>query len=421
MSGNDLYTPLRRPPDRLRVSRTVQVLLGGATGLVILAGLAVLALNNAGSDGEPFATAHVVRQEPAAAAKPPAPPVANDATGSVAGVPPAATPERPIAGTPPLRTDGNGQTSQVENGVTVVRAGPAPTIKGGPLVLKVPGSAVPDDTSALGAAPDPRLVEPSASGPLPRIGQNGARPSQVYAHPPVASEGRPRIALLVGGMGLDRQTTTKAGSLLPGAVTFGFAPYGDDLEAQVQQARKAGHEAVLQMPMEGFGQVGAGLSHMLKVDGGNADRLRWLMSRFTGYAGVGNYLGGRLLGDEAALRPVMQAAADRGLFFVDDGTANRSLALSIAPDLGLPVARADLVLDAKPEPAAMAAAFLRLETMARERGIAVGAATGSASSLAVLSGLVAQLDAQGFALVPVSQAAAGDHPKVSSATDVAPR
>jgi polysaccharide deacetylase 2 family uncharacterized protein YibQ len=51
-------------------------------------------------------------------------------------------------------------------------------------------------------------------------------------------------------MGLSPRATEAAIAGLPGAVTLGFAPYGADLARQTVLAREAGHELVLEIPME---------------------------------------------------------------------------------------------------------------------------------------------------------------------------
>ena len=291
-----------------------------------------------------------------------------------------------------------GQDVPSENGVKVVRA--ARTSGSTSVVLKVPQA----QATGLAPAPDPRLTEASPSGLLPKVGSDGSRPADVYARPAGTVRGKSRIAIVIGGMGLDPAETARAAGALPGAVTLGFAPYGPDLDAQVRQARSAGHEAILQLPMEDFGRGDSNLSHMLTTAShGNEDRLHWLLGRFVGYAGVGNYLGGRLLSDEAALQPLLREIAARGLYFVDDGTAARSLAAPLAADLGLPSVRADVVIDAKPDAASMMIALRQLEALARERGYAVGMATGLPGTNATIERYTAGLGEGDLTLVPISQ------------------
>ena len=49
--------------------------------------------------------------------------------------------------------------------------------------------------------PDLRLVDASPFGPLPRIGDDGRRPLEVYARPFDRRDDRPRVAVLVTGLG----------------------------------------------------------------------------------------------------------------------------------------------------------------------------------------------------------------------------
>jgi uncharacterized protein len=147
--------------------------------------------------------------------------------------------------------------------------------------------------------------------------------------------------------------------------------------------------------------------HTLVADAGkpgNGDNLAWLMSRFTGYVGVANFLGGKFTADEAALRPVLRAFATRGLFYVDDGTSARSLAMTLAPGQALAAARADIVLDSTGGPGAIEAALARLEAIARDKGLAIGVASALPDSIETISRFARGLEARGIALVPLSAA-----------------
>ena len=297
-------------------------------------------------------------------------------------------------------------------GVKIIRAG------GG----AAPEALIIDVAKALNtgfpAAPDPRLIEQTPHGPIPRIGGDGARPSEVYARSAVSSggltQGSPRIALLVGGMGLAPRATESAIANLPGAVTLGFAPYGADLAHETARAREAGHEVVLQIPMEPFDfpRDNPG-PHALLAGAGkaaNIDNLTWLMSRFTGYAGVANFLGGRFTADAKALTPVLHEIAARGLFYVDDGTSAQSLAMTLAPGQALAAARADVVLDSTAEPEAIEAALARLEAIARDKGVAIGVANGLPPSIAIIGRFARALEARGVALIPLSAAMPSQQP-----------
>ena len=56
----------------------------------------------------------------------------------------------------------------------------------------------------------------------------------------VLNSDQPKIAILLGGMGLNVKLTRKAISELPADVSFAFAPYGSDLQALVNRGARRG-------------------------------------------------------------------------------------------------------------------------------------------------------------------------------------
>ena len=374
--------------------RAVTRAVVAAAALAATIGLVTLARRNSQLGGEPFAVA-TVEVAPA-----PSGPAAPDVTASAhAAAPP------PIAAAAEV---------EAASGVKVIRAG------GGP-----PNARIIDVERALAvrlnAAPDPRLIEKSRTGPLPRVGANGARPFEVYARPvmldPKLNAGAPRVALMVGGLGLSAEGDEAAIAKLPGAVTLGFAPYGAAIEERAAEAREAGHETALQAPMEDFSDgTGDSGPHVLKTSASDADNiesLRWLMSRFIGYVAVANHLGGKFTADPKEISPILTEIAARGLGYLDDGASPRSVAPDVAATLAMPWARADLVIDANPSPEAIEAALARLLDRARKRGSAIGVASASPISVELLARWANGLEAKGVALVPLS-ALMSAHPSPSA-------
>jgi polysaccharide deacetylase 2 family uncharacterized protein YibQ len=103
--------------------------------------------------------------------------------------------------------------------------------------------------SPLPAAPLPGLVAASATGPLPVVAGDGRTPERAYARP-FTSNGKPKVALVIGGLGLNAAQTRAAIENLPPEVTLSFVPYADGLQGWVDQARARGHEVMLEIPME---------------------------------------------------------------------------------------------------------------------------------------------------------------------------
>lgn len=267
----------------------------------------------------------------------------------------------------------------------------------------------PNDPSPLqlAAAPAENLLESGPHGPLPRIGPDGTRPIDSYARPtdPQKSSNPIQIAIIVGGIGITEAGTNEAISGLPGAVTLAFAPYGEDLLQTLARARTAGHEILLQIPLEPYGYPNNNPGpHTLTVDASaeeNMNRLHWLMSRITTYVGVMNHLGARFTGEESALEPVISEIGNRGLLYLDDGTSSTSRASRIAEGR-TPFARADLVLDAVTEGKAIDSRLAEVEAIARQRGYAIATASAFSVTIRRIAEFTKSATERGIEIVPIS-------------------
>jgi len=272
---------------------------------------------------------------------------------------------------------------------------------------------VPSGEATRIAAIDPKLLESTRHGQIPRVGLDGTRVLSFYARPANVPAGKatlPRIAVVMGGLGISAATTSEAMAKLPGPVTFAFAPYGSDLGRLTERARGEGHELLLQLPMEPFDYPDNDPGPQTLLTGlspdQNVDRMQWLMSRMQGYVGVANYMGARFTATESSLAPILRETSKRGLLFLDDGTSPRSLAGQIAGANSLPFAKVDLVVDAVQTPAEIDRALLRLENIARENGSAVAMMSALPVSIDRLSRWAKAAEDRGFLLVGISGIAA---------------
>jgi polysaccharide deacetylase 2 family uncharacterized protein YibQ len=265
----------------------------------------------------------------------------------------------------------------------------------------------PDTAPVNMTAIDPRLLEKSRYGMIPVIA-DGLKPFTVYA----ADADRPKaarmpvVAIVVGGLGVGAAKTTEAIMKLPPAVTLAFTPYGSDPTRLVERARAEHHEVLLQVPMEPFDYPDndPGPQTLLTALPAeqNLDRLYWHLSRFQGYVGIANFMGGRFVVAEASMQPIIREAAKRGLGYFDDGSAPRSVAASLAAAQGMPFARADIGIDAVPTAVEIDRALARLETLAKERGTAVGMASALPISIERIGAWIKTLESHGIMLAPLT-------------------
>lgn len=312
-------------------------------------------------------------------------------------VTPPSTATQPAAAYPAQRGDGSGPS--------IIRVDPPAqtAADGGVLVIRDPAALGQDLRTAH--LPDRALIEDSEIGPLPIRSADGRRPFDVYARPWSGARGA-RVAIVIGGLGVSQTGTQAALAALPPEVTLAFASGGNSLDRWMQTARRAGHEIVMQVPLEPFDypQVDPG-RNTLTVDADpaeNRDRLYWSLSRITNYTGVMNYMGGRFVTDEAAMAPFMTELSRRGLMFVDDGSSARSLAQDLALRQRVPYAAADVAIDGERDRGAILKRLDDAERTARAQGYAV--AIGSAFDVTVdaVAHWINEARRRGVEIVPVS-------------------
>jgi uncharacterized protein len=281
-----------------------------------------------------------------------------------------------------------------------------------PLVHAAAAPSPPSASTQAIAPPDPALLEPAPDIPggyLPRIAADGRAPMQVYAAHFDPSDHRPRVAILIAGMGMNLAESEAAATRLPASVSLAITPYATRLDALLDRARAAGHELLVSAPLEPAGYPFNDPGHRALLTGAplaqNAQRLEWTLTRFNGFAGVtgalGDLHGERFVASPGQMGPMLEALAARGLFFVDARPNARMVGLARQPRMSY--RGVDLVLDETPGPDAIDAALAKLEKLAVSRGAAIGL-IGRPSPVAVdrLSVWATALDGRGVSLAPVS-------------------
>lgn len=263
-----------------------------------------------------------------------------------------------------------------------------------------------DRTIKLIAAPDSRVTEDTAEGSLPRIGSSGLLPWQVYARPFNAADKRPRIALVITGLGMSRAITDQVISQLPPPVTLAFDSQGPVVGAWGTRARQDGHEILLQVPIEPFDypRSDPGPDTLLTnlPNSENQARLLKLLRRASGYVGVTAILGSNFTSDSGRFTPILQVLHDRGLMVLDTRASPHSVVTDMSRSTGVPVATVTQRLDADLAPDAIAAVLDNLERNARQNGRAVGITAATPVMISQLQTWLKTLPERGIALAPIS-------------------
>ncbi|MBD9558259.1 divergent polysaccharide deacetylase family protein [Ensifer sp. ENS03] len=394
--GTDLNAPLGQNRRAKPVSkRNPQRTLGfSLAGLCIAAVIGLSAWNTLSPDGlRRDSASPVVTAEKA---KSPGDKASNPASGQTGVGSGTMAPGTAYSGADVERT-------LTDDGSTVTTFSPRSRDGKGPALINV--GPIRGQDPRMAAMPNDDLLEESPAGRLPIIGPDGLRPLDQYARPWSGARGT-RIALVVGGLGLSQTGTQKAIRDLPGEVTLGFATAGNSLQRWMQEARRSGHEILLQLPMEPFdypaNDPGPNALRVGLSEKKNLAELHRNLAEITNYTGVMNYLGGRFLSDADALEPVMRDLGRRGLLFLDDGTSAQSLSGKLAGAFDVPHGFADLTLDSELSRNAILKKLDELERIARRNGTAIGVASAFDESVGAIASWIGEAQGRGIEIVGVS-------------------
>lgn len=251
---------------------------------------------------------------------------------------------------------------------------------------------------------DPALVELTAMGPMPRIGADGRMPMRAYSRPFDRQDTRPRVALILGGIGLRASISEEAIRTLPPQIGLAFTPYAPAPAPLIERARDRGFETLVALPLEptGYPMNDPGDRALLTglSAGENAQRLDWLMALYPGHVGAVGALtsmrGERFAALSEPFAQMQLALAARGLLYFDPrpGSPNPQRAW------GLTV---DVVVDEPHTRGEIDQRLALLERLAVQRGSAL-AYLGEATpvSLQRLSAWAAGLESRGIALAPIT-------------------
>jgi polysaccharide deacetylase 2 family uncharacterized protein YibQ len=270
-------------------------------------------------------------------------------------------------------------------------------------------------------APDPALLEPSANyqgGMLPRIAADGRMPMRYYAAHADPPDARPRVALLLSGIGMSETDSVDAIHNLPPAVSLAISPYSFRPERLLAEARLGGHETLVSLPLEPdrFPIDDPGNRALLTGNPSalNDQRLEWALTRFAGYVGATGALNGmrgeRFGGAPELMAPLLRELASRGLLYIDPRPG--------APPPPLSAGRGvDVVVDEPAVRTEIDANLAKLEQLARDHGSALGlVGRPRPVTLERIADWASTLASRGLVLVPVSALAHPAPPRVPRQT-----
>ncbi len=231
-------------------------------------------------------------------------------------------------------------------------------------------------------------------------------PVKRFARPALFLGDKPRIGVLVVGLGLNRGVTAAAIADLPPEISLSFSPYAADLAAWVDAAHAYGHEVLIDLPLEprNYPQDDPGPLGLLTAlnKDENLRRLGELLKETDGVAGVATQYGDRFMADSASVRPILSEIGQRGLGFVVASPMPGVDAIAQTMADAPLIATVDRQLPQDASRQALTDEIGALLVAARRDGKAFATVPSYPLSLAALTTLAAAAKDRGMVLVPAS-------------------
>jgi polysaccharide deacetylase 2 family uncharacterized protein YibQ len=231
-------------------------------------------------------------------------------------------------------------------------------------------------------------------------------PWKKFARAFPADDPRPRVSLVVTGLGLTAAQTQAAIDQLPPEITLAFSPYSGEMQDWVAKARAAGHEVLIELPMEPINYPAddpgpqALLASLAPAE--NLKRLEWVLARSDVIAGLVANMGSRFQASARLIRPVLTRLAEKGYLYIDNRSGPTSVVSEVAASIDLPWTYNTRFIDAEATRVSIDGRLQQLERTAREKGFALGLAQAYPVTIERVAAWARSLEVKGLALAPAS-------------------
>ncbi len=253
-----------------------------------------------------------------------------------------------------------------------------------------------------------KLLEEGEFGKIPSIAGDGTKSWTYYARPFERSGSDPMITIIITGLGHGKYVTEKA-LVLPEAFTLSFSPYAKNVASWANTARLTAHEKLIDLPLQPTDYPASDPGpYGLILDKGheeNLRRLKWLMSRFSGFVGFVAPQNESYTNNDESLKVLLQALANRGVMLVMGREPAKTDIKAILETSSTPNVIADMLVDEELLDSSIDTRLAGLEQLAKKRGHAIGIVRATPLVMERLKIWAETLEEKGILLAPVSAVA----------------
>ena len=241
------------------------------------------------------------------------------------------------------------------------------------------------------------------------VGLDGARTNLIKLKRNARLDRMPgRLAIIVNEFATQNKALIRGFCALKQTITLSIFPGFDKTAWIAEQAAAAGHGVMLNIAMEP-------LDYPNRDPGPNAvlvdhppetvRKLIWMArANLPQATGLNNHMGSRLTADRTAIGRVLKEVDCLGLFFVDSFTNPRSVAYTVAEEMGIPTGRNSMFLEQKITQKSIERSLETLAEMAGISGTVIGIGHAKPATLAALEHMLPELEKRGIVFIDAKEA-----------------
>lgn len=191
------------------------------------------------------------------------------------------------------------------------------------------------------------------------------------------TSGKPRVAIIIDDLGTEyNQGLEQIFSLNQYPFTLAIMPDLDKTKEHALKAEEAGFEVLIHMPMEAeHGQSSwlgpDAIKHNMGVEEVKQN-LERALEQIPNAIGMNNHMGSLITPKREYMLPIMEFLRDRGMFYLDSRTNEKTVGREVAREVGVPCAERTHFLDNNYDYNSIRNEIWQMAEYARKNGYAIG-------------------------------------------------
>lgn len=190
-------------------------------------------------------------------------------------------------------------------------------------------------------------------------------------------------------------------------ITLSILPFYTYSKEIAKEAHSLGREVILHLPLEPRDiqdlRPEKGILYTWMDEDKILSQLHEDLSAIPYASGINGHMGSKFTEDRRCMEVVFKELKNKGLFFMDSLTTNKSVGPAVARSLGIHYGKRDIFIDRDLEDSTTEERLLHLAELSKKRGYAIGIAHPYRDTITMLKKMLPVLSSEGIELVYLSQ------------------